>query len=257
MPSHHPAIITQELFDRVQAVVEKNSGIFGNNDTGTRRIQKLTGMLVCPTCGRKLNCNGRNRVPYWFCPEEGCSLQIEEQTVFKMLKTAIQIRFGDSDDIGDNIRRMYEEIDHLIGQKNQINNELVAAQGRLAALEKQKTMLEFRLMDTNENIHTVILSSITVLEKQIIEEKHNVNILSKKSEKCIEFSKNALHIYEEQKQILLFSENNHSLEKIVDFVVHNNIRGILTKVIINSPAELSVYWLDNSVTKINGGAVHG
>lgn len=257
VPSHHPAIISQELYNRVQAVVEKNSAIFGNNDTGTRRIQTLTGILACPKCGRNLNCNGRNRTPYWFCPEDECSLQIEEQTLFKIIETAIQIRFGDSDELRENIRKMYDEIDHLICQKNQVNNDLVASQARLAALEKQKTMLEFRIMDTNKKVHSVIVKSIAVLEKQMIEEQNNVNTLSKKMNECIEFSKNAIHIYEEQKKILSFAENNRNFEKIVDFVVHNNIRGIITKVIVHSPSELSIYWLDNSITKINGGAVNG
>lgn len=257
VPDHHPAIISQELFDRVQATLEKNSKIFGNNDTGARRIQTLTGMLVCPKCGRNLNCNGRNRIPYWFCPEDECDLQIEEKTVFDMLETAIRIHFRDSDDIGENIRRMYDEIDHLIGQKNQINNDLVTSQNRLADLEKQKSMLKYRLIDNDKKVHRVIVSSIAVLEKQLIEEQKNVNTLTMKMEECIGFSKNALHIYEKQKEILSFIGKNRDFEKIVDLVLHNNIRGIISKVVIHSPSELSVQWLDNSVTKVNGGAIYG
>lgn len=257
VPEHHTAIITKELFDRVQAIVEENSLIFGNNDTCARRIQTLTGILVCPTCGRKLNCNGRNRIPYWFCPEDGCSLQIEEKLVFTILKEAMLIHFGDGEKFAKNIKKMYDEIDHLIGQKNQINNNHVASQGRLNALEKQKNMLEIRLIEVDRNVRCIILNSMTVLEKQIIEEQKNVNILSKKIEECIEFSKNGLYIYEEQKKILSFVKKNTDFEKNADFVIYNNIRGIISKIIVHSPTELSVCWLDNSVTKINGGVIYG
>ena len=148
--NHHPAIISRELFDRVQNIVKENSDIYGNNKTGARRTQTLSGLLVCPKCGRNLNCNGRSRVPYWFCPDE-CGIQITEDNVFKMIKQAIQIHFGDDTDFADNIRKMYDEIDHLSEQKNKINNDLVAAQSRVVALEKQKTMLEINLADISAN----------------------------------------------------------------------------------------------------------
>ena len=258
VPSHHPAIISQELYKQVQAVVEKNSGIYGNNDTGTRRVQILTGVLVCPKCGRNLNCNGRSRVPYWFCPEDECSLQIEEQTVFKMIETAIQIRFGDSDDLRENIRKMYDEIDHLIGQKNQINNDLVAAKNRQSIVENQLTVLEEKLLDIkNENVRQTIIKSISLLKHRLDEETNGIAVLEKKSEEITAFSVRELKLYDLQQSILNVLKVETNTENIHEAILHNNIRGIITKVIVHSSTELSVYWLDNSVTKINGGALYG
>lgn len=257
IPAHHPAIITQELYKQVQAVLEKNSEIYGNNDTGARRIQTLTGVLICPNCGRKLHCNGRSRVPYWFCPDE-CGIQITEDTVFKIIKQAIQIHFGDDTDFADNIRKMYDEIDHLSEQKNTINNDLVAAQSRVVALEKQKTMLEINLADISaNNRREIILSSIGVIEKQLFREYKNVEMLSEKVEECKVISRISPEIYDQQREILEMIKKEPDLNGVIENIVHNNIRGLITKVIVHSAGELSVYWLDNSITKINGGAGNG
>ena len=258
VPSHHPAIISIELFEVAQAVVEKNSAIFGNNGTGTRRIQTLTGILVCPKCGRNLNCNGRSRTPYWFCPEETCSLQIEEQTVFKMIETAIQVRFGYGKVFPDNIRKMYDEIDHLIGQKNQINNDLVAAKNRQSILENEIYVLEDKMTDLKAAIaKQAITKSIAVLKNKLDAEMDRVSILEKKSEEIRAFSVRELKLYDLQQSILNVLEVETNMENIHEAILHNNIRGLITKVMIHSPSELSVQWLDNSITKINGGAING
>jgi len=258
VPSHHPAIITQELYKQVQAVVEKNSGIYGNNDTGTRRVQILTGVLVCPNCGRNLNCNGRSRVPYWFCPEDECSLQIEEQTAFKMIETAIQIHFGEGDNLRENIRKMYDEIDHLIGQKNQINNDLVAAKNRQSIVENQLTVLEEKLLNIkNENVRQTIIKSISLLQHRLDAEMTDIAILEKKLDESSSFAARELRLYDLQQSILNVLESENTPENISSTILHNNIRGIISRVIVHSSAKLSVYWLDNSITKINGGALYG
>lgn len=258
VPSHHPAIISTELFELARAVVEKNSEIFGNNDTGARRVQTLTGILVCQKCGGNLNCNGRNRVPYWFCPEETCSLQIEEATVFKMIETAIQIRFGDSDDLGENIRKMYDEIDHLINQKNQINNALVAAKNRKAIIENEISVLEDKITDLKAAIvKQTLIKSIAVLNNRLDAETADIAVLEKKLEESSCFAARELRLYDLQQSILNVLESKNTPENIYEAIIHNNIRGIISGVIVHSSSELSVKWLDNSATKINGGALYG
>lgn len=251
---HHPAIISKELFDLVQMVIRRNSKSHGNNDTGTKRVQTLTGLLICPKCGRNFNCRGRSHIPYWYCPEEECGLKIEEETVFKMLTTAFRIRFGNGDDFGDNIRKMYDEIDHIIAQKNKINNDLVASQGRLAALEMQKSILENRLLDTTENIvRNVVLRGIATLEKQYIEERNNMEVFSNKKKACDAIVKQGLQIYDAQEEIVNVVGSVSGFEEKLKKILHNNIRGIIAKVIVHSPTEFSVYWLDNSITKVCRG----
>lgn len=258
VPAHHPAIISIELFEVAQAVVEKNSAIFGNNGTGTRRIQTLTGILVCPKCGRNLNCNGRSRTPYWFCPEETCSLQIEEQTVFKMIETAIQVRFGYGKVFPDNIRKMYDEIDHLIGQKNQINNDLVAAKNRQSILENEISKLKDKLSEMkDEKISPIIIKSIAILEHKLKNETAGIAFLEKKSGEIRAFSVREMRLYDIQQEVLNVLESKNTPENIYEAILHNNIGGIIAKVIVHSSAELSVQWIDNSITKINGGAANG
>lgn len=254
---HHPAIITQELFDLAQFAIRRNSKSHGSNDAGTKRVQTLTGLLICLKCGRNFNCKGRSRIPYWYCPEEDCGLRIEEETVFQLLKKAMLIRFGDGERFSDNIIKMYDEVDHLISQKNQINNDLVASQGRLDALEKQKTILENWLLDTSDNIaHNVINRSMAVLEKQYIEERNNMEVLSDKKKACDDIVKQVIQMYDAQEEIVSVLYGDFSFEEKLKKILHNNIRGLLAKVIVNSPAELSVYWLDNSITKVCRGVLN-
>ena len=66
-------------------------------------------------------------------------------------------------------------------------------------------------------------------------------------------SSRGLALFEIQQEIIQTLEDNNDFEKNIEKILHNNIRGILSKAIIYSSAELSVQWLDNSITKVNGG----
>lgn len=254
---HHPAIISKEMFNSVQTILKKNSNIYGNNKSGKKRVQILTGLLICPKCGHNLNCNGRNKKPYWFCPEDECTIQIYEAIIFRMLKKAIKIRFKDGEILKKNIQKMYETTDNLYSLKTQINNDRIAAKNRVSILENQVSVLENKLLDIKDTkTKKIILKNIAALENKLVSEKENISILEKKSEKCKFFSSQGLHLLDMQKAVLAELENNDDFDKITENILHNIIRGIISKAIIHSPTELSVYWLDNSVTKVCGGYYH-
>ena len=83
---HHPAIVSEELWDKVQAALAERSAEFqrkkperkGNGDS--HNTYPLSGKLHCPDCGALLHHKFANkgRQEYWVCstklkrPEEGC-----------------------------------------------------------------------------------------------------------------------------------------------------------------------------------------
>lgn len=67
---HHPAIISQELWDAVQARRKSNYFYVDNKHVAS----PLAGMVHCSKCGRLMNMQGKNKgVPYLLCPTKGCS----------------------------------------------------------------------------------------------------------------------------------------------------------------------------------------
>ena len=250
---HHPAIITKELFDLVQTIRQQSCDKHGSKRYRTKHLLALSGLLICPKCGRKLNCNGRDHIPYWFCPDD-CRTRIEEWYVFELLKAALFQRFGGGDDFQRNLIRMYDEIDHKCAQRTQVNNELIVAQGRKATLENRMAVLENALLNiTNKSSKELLLKSIDTVTKKLMQEKRDIDFLSEKAAECSSMSSRGLALFEIQQEIIQTLEDNNDFEKNIEKILHNNIRGILSKAIIYSSAELSVQWLDNSITKVNGG----
>lgn len=66
---HHPAIISQELWDTVQAR-RKSQYFFVDNK---HAANSMAGLVYCSKCGRKMYMLGQNKkVPYLLCPTKGC-----------------------------------------------------------------------------------------------------------------------------------------------------------------------------------------
>lgn len=67
---HHPAIISQELWDAVQARRKSRYFYVDNKHVAS----PLAGLVHCSKCGRLMNMQGKNKgVPYLLCPTKGCS----------------------------------------------------------------------------------------------------------------------------------------------------------------------------------------
>ena len=84
---HHPAIISQELWDAVQARRKSRYFYVDNKHVAS----PLAGMVHCSKCGRLMNLQGKNKgVPYLLCPTKGCSAGAKfafvEQAVLRQLE---------------------------------------------------------------------------------------------------------------------------------------------------------------------------
>lgn len=83
---HHPAIVSQELWDAVQARRQSRYFYVDNKHVAS----PLAGMVHCAKCGRRMNMQGKNKgVPYLLCPTKGCTagakFEFVEQAVLRQL----------------------------------------------------------------------------------------------------------------------------------------------------------------------------
>lgn len=70
LDGHHPAIISQELWDAVQARRKSRYFYVDNKHVAS----PLAGLVHCSKCGRLMNMMGKHKgVPYLLCPTKGCS----------------------------------------------------------------------------------------------------------------------------------------------------------------------------------------
>lgn len=83
---HHPAIISQELWDTVQARRKSRYFYVDNKHVAS----PLAGMVHCSKCGHLMNMQGKNKgVPYLLCPTKGCcagaKFEFVEKAVLRQL----------------------------------------------------------------------------------------------------------------------------------------------------------------------------
>lgn len=84
---HHPAIISQELWDTVQARRKSRYFYVDNKHVAS----PLASLVHCSKCGHLMNMQGKNKgVPYLLCPTKGCSagakFEFVEQAVLRNLE---------------------------------------------------------------------------------------------------------------------------------------------------------------------------
>lgn len=97
---HHPAIISRELYDKVQKMREIQAEKYANR-TGIRNFRAFSGRLVCPYCGRNYNVRNMESYPIWFCPttalnngKDLCHAEkVYEDQIVRMFRKAFTDRF--------------------------------------------------------------------------------------------------------------------------------------------------------------------
>lgn len=87
----HPAIISQELWDTVQARRKSRYFYVDNKHVAS----PLAGLVHCSKCGHLMNMQGKNKgVPYLLCPTKGCSAgakyEFVEQAVLHQLEDIVR-----------------------------------------------------------------------------------------------------------------------------------------------------------------------
>lgn len=115
----HPAIISQELFDMVQAEKERRKNLRSTAKTGRGKYSRkyvLSGLLVCTNCGAKFRRNGRTVasgefIPTWVCithqkDHQACRMRpLKEKDIYAAYERAVKRLLGETDGLMDMIKQ--------------------------------------------------------------------------------------------------------------------------------------------------------
>ena len=115
----HPAIISQELFDMVQAEKERRKNLRSTAKTGRGKYSRkyvLSGLLVCTNCGAKFRRNGRTVasgefIPTWVCithqkDHQACRMRpLKEKDIYAAYERAVKRMLGETDDLMEIVKQ--------------------------------------------------------------------------------------------------------------------------------------------------------
>jgi DNA invertase Pin-like site-specific DNA recombinase len=150
----HPAIISQELFNMVQAEKKRRSELRSNMKTGSGKYSSLyvlSGLLVCGDCGSKFRRYGRKLangefVATWVCQthqnhSEQCKMKpVKEDDIYDAYKRVVARFGGDMTEIIEIVKDCIEE-ETAKEQENdlaEVENKILSCQKEVLELFKAK-----------------------------------------------------------------------------------------------------------------------
>lgn len=115
----HPAIISQELFDMVQAEKQRRKNLRSTAKTGRGKYSRkyvLSGLLVCSNCGAKFRRNGRTVasgefIPTWVCithqkDHQACKMRpLKEKEIYAAYERAVKRLLGETNDLMEIVKQ--------------------------------------------------------------------------------------------------------------------------------------------------------
>lgn len=166
IPNAHPAIITQEQFDKVAGIINRQS----KNRTKTKSNRPLYKKVWCAKCGHLLHYRGDTSYPFYFCDtvrysdEYGCMKgKIREknlnETVLLTLLTQINV-FVDT-------KKLDRMVEKTINKPNiSTENSIIHFDAEIKTIQFEKRKLYERY--TNKEINqTIYLKERENLEREL------------------------------------------------------------------------------------------
>lgn len=130
---HHPAIISQELWDQVQARWQSRSIHVDSRCAAS----PLAGIVHCGKCGRRMNMQGKNKgVPYLLCPTPGCQagakfVFVEEAVVRQLQEIARDLRLELQEKQPPDVSNLDKALDKMRAQMQKLESRRTRLYGLL------------------------------------------------------------------------------------------------------------------------------
>lgn len=241
--SHHEAIIDQELFQQVQTVRAHNALIFGNNKTGRRRVQLLSGLIICPRCGRRCHTNGRSRTPYWFCPDKrNCfGVKFIESRLFELIDRAFDLRFGR--DVIKGIEAMIAAADNT--KQNELERDLASAGRRCSLIIAGRRRIRKYKTDS-----TAARKIKYILAKRLRAEKTRIRTIRRRLSGAETADRHRMSCRELQKELTSFLFLQKKKKESFSVIPRKYLRVLILSVRVGSDGRTVVRWIDGSMTVI-------
>ncbi|MDY6394746.1 MAG: recombinase family protein [Bacteroidales bacterium] len=186
----HPAIISQEMFDMVQAEKQRRLELRSGEKTGTGKYSStysLSGLLVCGNCGTKFRRYGRSlkngeNITTWVCQRhqhhhDDCDMKpLREIDVVDAYKRVIKTHGGDLQEILDILK---ENINEEIGltekdEEFDLDAEILKKQQRILELYRLKATNQIGQEQYEEEFQHLSKDVITLQESKSEIEKKNL-----------------------------------------------------------------------------------
>ena len=166
---HHPAIISQELWDTVQARRKSRYFYVDNKHVAS----PLASLVHCSKCGHLMNMQGKNKgVPYLLCPTKGCSagakFEFVEQAVLRNLEALaadleIEVAQATPPDVSQQeavLSKMQAQLVKLDDRRNRLYSLLedgtytrALFSERMQLLAQEEESLKKAISETESSIH--------------------------------------------------------------------------------------------------------
>lgn len=166
----HPPIITEELWNQVQARRQSRYFYVDNKHIAS----PLAGLVHCSKCGRKMNMQGKNKgVAYLLCPTPGCSAGVKfdlaEEAVYRQLTemtTEIEVEAATAappnlaplqqalENAQDQVKRLDDRRNRLYSFLEDGTYSKAVFSERMQALSTEETALQASISSLNQRIQT-------------------------------------------------------------------------------------------------------
>ncbi len=186
LENSHPAIISKELFNKVQVEIKRRAELRNNTSTGKGRYTYkcvFSGLLVCGKCGTNFRRKYRmdkndGKIYVWTCQQhhtckENCDmLPIKEEDIYNAYKRAVNRVCGDLSDIVQITKESIEE--ELKSKYNEnldpISNELKSHRNAMMELFRKRNRGDITQEEYKKqySIESDIIKNLTDKETQRI-----------------------------------------------------------------------------------------
>ena len=254
---HHPAIITQELFQKVQSLFRKST------HAREQKEYPYTGRLVCAHCGKHYHFIHANGDMTWQCSSarinNGMRLcdaeKISQVNLDLMFLDAVKIRFPKYQKLLAQLEATQDldfvERDRSILRRHIsiIEDEMDASKKICEELQSQIEVLIMRYEVFDEEYdETEIMKKIHVQEKMISQleaEKQEIRSELEKKEKRWELLEKDYDIRSELIHLMKTEDKDQVLSNL-----HHYVKALVLFITVHDTEHYTVHWFDGTKTEI-------
>ena len=199
---HHPSIISRELYNQVQIILDTKK--LGQTGRTVRTQSPFSKRLICGECGRFLRISKKNGQRIWNCPTatNNTALRIcsadsvsEQQIVFVLCEAILngyELKYSDisqrknpskEDDIRKKLYMLFQNIQHRLEKTlndDDVERTRSVYKGQLAKIEDELESGTFKIQQLERLISNMQMPECSIEQEKLTREKNELAAFRKK-----------------------------------------------------------------------------
>lgn len=199
---HHPSIISRELYNQVQIILDTKK--LGQTGRIVRTQSPFSKRLICGECGRFLRISKKNGQRIWNCPTatNNTALRIcsadsvsEQQIVFVLCEAILngyELKYSDisqrknpskEDDIRKKLYMLFQNIQHRLEKTlndDDVERTRSVYKGQLAKIEDELEIGTFKIQQLERRISNMQMPVCSIEQEKLNREKNELAAFRKK-----------------------------------------------------------------------------